>query len=79
MRAFYGAAKALGFLFLAGLVASALSGAAGSGLAGLYGHASFRVAGWFMVYSALALTIVRGVPVLYDAMYYVRGSGEDSR
>ena len=78
MRAFYGAAKALGFLFLAGLVASALPAAGGGWLADLYRHGTFRFVGWFMVYSALVLTIVRGVPVLYDAMYYVRGSGEDA-
>ena len=78
MRAFYGAAKGLGFLFLAGLIASALPDAAGGWLAGLYRLGTFRFVGWFMVYSALGLTIVRGVPVLYDAMYYVRGSGEDA-
>lgn len=79
MRAFYGAAKALGFLFLAGLVASRVPDASGSSLALLYAHASFRAIGWFMVYSALALTIIRGVPVIYDAMFYLRGTGEDAR
>lgn len=73
MRAFYGAAKALGFFFLTGLFAARLPSAAGTSFAAVFSHDSVRVAGWFMVYAALALTIIRGVPVLFDAMYYVRG------
>jgi CDP-diacylglycerol---glycerol-3-phosphate 3-phosphatidyltransferase len=40
-------------------------------MADLYGFDPFRYAGWFLVYSALALTVIRGVPVLVDAMYYI--------
>ncbi|MGA7671629.1 MAG: CDP-alcohol phosphatidyltransferase family protein [Nitrolancea sp.] len=70
MRAFYGVAKALGFVFLTSLFASHLS--AGSSLDRFYSHDPIRYFGWAMVYSALALTVIRGVPVLIDAMYYVR-------
>ncbi|ACZ38880.1 CDP-alcohol phosphatidyltransferase family protein [Sphaerobacter thermophilus] len=73
MRAFYGAAKGLGFVFLTGLFAAGLPDAVGTSFAALYDQQWVRIAGWFMVYAALALTIVRGVPVLFDAMYYVRG------
>lgn len=79
MRAFYGVAKALGFVFLAGLFGSELASARGSTLAELYESDLLRVVGWFMVYSALALTVVRGVPVLFDAMYYVRGFDKEPR
>lgn len=77
MRAFYGLAKMLGFLFLTGLFAAKLPAASGGALAGLYHHEAYRVLGWCLVYAALALTIIRGVPVLVDAMYYVRGRSCD--
>ncbi len=70
MRAFYGMAKALGFVFLTSLFAAHI--APGRDLGRFYAHDPIRIIGWFMVYSALALTVIRGVPVLIDAMYYVR-------
>jgi CDP-diacylglycerol--glycerol-3-phosphate 3-phosphatidyltransferase len=72
MRAFYGVAKALGFVFLTSLFAAHVGDAHWFG--DFYRHDSIRFIGWFMVYSAIALTIIRGVPVLLDAMYYVRQS-----
>lgn len=69
MRAFYGVAKLLGFLFLGGMLAARLGPERSVG--SLYAHQSFRVLGWFMVYAALALTVIRGLPVLVDAMYYL--------
>ena len=70
MRAFYGFAKALGFVFLTSLFAAHI--APDKGFAHFYAHDVARVLGWFMVYSALALTVIRGIPVIIDAMYYVR-------
>lgn len=70
MRAFYGVAKALGFFFLTSLFAAHI--APDHWFGRLYAHDSIRIFGWVMVYSALALTVIRGVPVLIDAMYYVR-------
>jgi CDP-diacylglycerol--glycerol-3-phosphate 3-phosphatidyltransferase len=75
MRGLYGVAKAVGFIFLTGLFGSTLMSAEGSLLSGLYANGALRVAGWFTVYLALALTIIRGVPVLVDAMYYVSQPG----
>lgn len=70
MRAFYGVAKALGFVFLTSLFAARV--APDKGFASFYAHDAARIFGWAMVYSALALTVIRGIPVLIDAMYYVR-------
>lgn len=72
MRAFYGTAKTIGFVFLTGLFAATLPAAAGGGFDALYSQGWLRAAGWFMVYAALALTVIRGVPVIVDAMYYLR-------
>lgn len=70
MRAFYGVAKLLGFLFLGALVAARQD--PGSALGRAYGSDALRALGWFMVYAALALTVIRGLPVVVDAMYYLR-------
>lgn len=75
MRALYGVAKAVGFIFLTGLFGSTLISAEGSLLSGLYANDAWLAAGWFTVYLALALTIIRGIPVLIDAMYYVGQPG----
>ncbi len=69
MRSFYGFAKALGFVFLTSLFAAHIAPV--SWLGRFYSHESVRFLGWIMVYSALSLTVIRGVPVLIDAMYYI--------
>lgn len=71
MRLVFGAAKGFGFLFLTGLVASHL-GDAGSGWIDLYRNEPFRIAGWVLVYLAIALTIIRGLPVIVDALAYMQ-------
>ena len=75
MRAFYGVAKAFAFLYLTGLFAADL--ATDSTMADIYAVDAVRAVGWFMVYATLALTVIRGVPVLIDAMYYVRQPAGD--
>lgn len=70
MRAFYGVAKLLGFLFLGGLLAARTAPASSVGR--FYAVDGVRPLGWFMVYAALALTVIRGLPVLVDAMYYLQ-------
>jgi CDP-diacylglycerol--glycerol-3-phosphate 3-phosphatidyltransferase len=75
MRALYGVAKAVGFVFLTGLFGAELAAAAGTWLAALYSSDLLRAVGWITVYTALALTIIRGLPVLVDVLYYVRRSG----
>lgn len=76
MRALYGVAKAVGFIFLTGLFGTTLISAEGSLLDGLYTNGVWRAVGWFTVYLALALTVIRGVPVLIDAMYYMTQPAE---
>jgi CDP-diacylglycerol---glycerol-3-phosphate 3-phosphatidyltransferase len=68
MRAFYGAAKGIAFVFLTALFAARLDGAEGTLYASLIDSWPMLVFGWFMVYASLALTVIRGVPVLIDAI-----------
>jgi CDP-diacylglycerol--glycerol-3-phosphate 3-phosphatidyltransferase len=67
MRGLYGYAKALGFVFLTGLEGYRHHDSAGTFIGSLYGADLFRFAGWTCVWGAVALTIVRGLPVIYDA------------
>ena len=68
MRGFFGWAKAAGFVFLTGLAGSKLPDAGGTWVGELYGFAPYRWFGWALVWSAVVLTVVRGLPVIYDAM-----------
>lgn len=71
-RTAYGWSKALGFVFLTWLVAWRLPSANGRWLDTFYDHQSFRAFGWTLVYLSVALCVIRGLPVLYDALYYLR-------
>jgi CDP-diacylglycerol--glycerol-3-phosphate 3-phosphatidyltransferase len=68
MRLLYGWAKLLAFIFLGGLVGYELRDASGTVLGDLYGWKPFRYAGWVCVWLSVVLSIVRGVPVIYDAV-----------
>jgi CDP-diacylglycerol---glycerol-3-phosphate 3-phosphatidyltransferase len=68
MRAFYGAAKGIAFVFLTALFAARLPDAEGTLYATVIDSLPMLIFGWFMVYASLALTVIRGVPVLIDAM-----------
>lgn len=68
MRGFYGYAKALGFVYLAGFVAYERAGDDAVWIGSLYDVAAFRWCGWCLVWLAVILTVVRGVPVILDAM-----------
>jgi CDP-diacylglycerol--glycerol-3-phosphate 3-phosphatidyltransferase len=65
MRAFYGVAKVLAFGFLAGLFGARLPNT--NGFLSWYNTVGGRVATWFFVYSAVVLSLVRGLPVVYDS------------
>jgi CDP-diacylglycerol---glycerol-3-phosphate 3-phosphatidyltransferase len=67
MRTLYGYAKAFGFLFLTGLEAYRHRDAPDSLIHQAYGWDPLRWAGWACVVVAVALTIIRGLPVIYDA------------
>jgi CDP-diacylglycerol--glycerol-3-phosphate 3-phosphatidyltransferase len=72
MRAVFGAAKCLGFVFLAGLEAYRLPGGPDTVAGFFYRYVGVRGFGWFCVWTAVVLTVVRGVPVVVDAMAYLR-------
>lgn len=72
MRAFFGYAKALAFVFLCGLVAWETKDTHGTLIGSLYGQDWYRYLGWTLVWSAVALTVIRGIPVIVDGLSYVR-------
>ncbi|HEU0165286.1 MAG TPA: CDP-alcohol phosphatidyltransferase family protein [Thermomicrobiales bacterium] len=72
MRAFYGYAKAAGFVFLTGLAGDRRLDTSGTALGTLYGWDWFHFVGWFCVWAAVALTVIRGLPVIYDSLAYIR-------
>lgn len=72
MRALFGYTKALGFVFLTGLVAWEQRDTTGTFIGSLYGQDWFRWFGWGVVWLAVALTVVRGLPVIWDAIPMMR-------
>jgi CDP-diacylglycerol--glycerol-3-phosphate 3-phosphatidyltransferase len=68
MRGLYGYAKALGFMFLTGLVAFRQQDTNDTVLGAIYDVEVFRFVGWVLVWAAVALTVVRGLPVVFDAL-----------
>ena len=80
MRGLYGYAKAVGFVFLAGLIGYRRDDTP-DWLATLYDLDAFRAFGWLCVWSAVALTVIRGLPVIVDALPYLGGAepGADGR
>lgn len=69
-RVVYGWSKAVGFVFLAWLLAWKLPD--GFFLDAVYDLQVVRILGWAAVYTSLALCIIRGVPVIMDALPYLR-------
>jgi CDP-diacylglycerol--glycerol-3-phosphate 3-phosphatidyltransferase len=67
MRTVYGWAKAIGFLFLTGLEAYDHRDAPDSLIHQAYSWEPLRWFGWACVGTAVILTIVRGLPVIWDA------------
>ncbi len=68
MRLLYGWAKLLAFVFLAGLVGYELHDSSGTLLGSLYSWDPFRWFGWACVWASVILSIVRAIPVVYDAV-----------
>jgi CDP-diacylglycerol--glycerol-3-phosphate 3-phosphatidyltransferase len=67
MRALFGYAKALGFVFLTGMEAYRHHDTSGTLIGSIYGVDAIRWIGWGLVWAAVALTVIRGLPVLFDA------------
>ena len=72
MRGFYGWAKAAGFVFLTGLAGERRLDTDGTLLGTLYGWSGLHWIGWFCVWAAVALTVIRALPVLYDSVGFLR-------
>jgi CDP-diacylglycerol---glycerol-3-phosphate 3-phosphatidyltransferase len=72
MRGLYGYVKAAAFIFLTGYVGYIQPEAAGTWLDKVFGLAVVRWFGWINVGLAVALTLIRGLPVVFDAMPYIR-------
>jgi CDP-diacylglycerol---glycerol-3-phosphate 3-phosphatidyltransferase len=75
-RSYYGWSKALAFVLLTWMFAWTLPGAEGRFLDIFYDNQAFRFIVWFLAYSSVAVCVIRGLPVLYDAMYYLREEEE---
>jgi len=69
-RAYYGWSKGFAFVFLACMQAWKTDPSRFLGT--VYDLDIFRGVVWFIVYSSVAICVVRGLPVIYDAMYYFR-------
>ena len=74
MRSLYGIAKFWAFVFLTVLFAAQLPEASGTWVEGLFAAGILWWLGWALVYTALVLTIVRGLPVVFDAWDYIAGT-----
>jgi CDP-diacylglycerol--glycerol-3-phosphate 3-phosphatidyltransferase len=67
MRSLFGYAKALGFVFLTGLAGYRRLDTNDTLLGSIYDPDIVRFFGWLCVWAAVVLTVVRGLPVVYDA------------
>lgn len=72
MRGFFGYAKALAFVFLCGLAGWELHDTTDTFIGSLYGQDWYRFLGWSLVWLAVALTVIRGIPVIIDGIAYMR-------
>lgn len=72
MRGFFGWAKAAGFVFLTGSVGWENRNSDGTLLGTVYSWGITHFVGWALVWSAVALTIIRAVPVIYDSVTLIR-------
>lgn len=72
MRGLFGWAKSAGFVFLTGLVAWNSLDTDGTVIGSIYSVSALRWFGWALVWLAVALTIVRAIPVFVDSIAFVR-------
>ncbi|MEZ4520279.1 MAG: CDP-alcohol phosphatidyltransferase family protein [Thermomicrobiales bacterium] len=75
-RAYYGWSKGFAFVLLAWMHAWELDPDRFLGAA--YDTGAFHGIVWFIVYSSVAICVIRGLPVLYDALYYFREDEESA-
>ena len=67
MRTVFGFSKLYAFVFLAGLVAYEQRDSSGTVIGDIYSNDPFRYFGWVTVWLSVALTVIRGLPVIFDA------------
>jgi CDP-diacylglycerol--glycerol-3-phosphate 3-phosphatidyltransferase len=79
MRALFGYAKAAGFVFLVGYWGSQQPDAPGTWVETLHDFIPYLVIGWGTVWLSVALTIIRGLPVIFDAWDMIIASSRGSR
>lgn len=72
MRGLFGWAKSAGFVFLTGLVAWNSMDTDGTVIGSLYSVAGLRWFGWTLVWVAVALTVIRAIPVFVDSIAFIR-------
>jgi CDP-diacylglycerol--glycerol-3-phosphate 3-phosphatidyltransferase len=72
MRGLYGYVKAAAFVFLTGYLGYIQPEAGGTWLDRILSLDVVRWFGWANVWLAVALTVIRGLPVLFDAAPYIR-------
>ena len=72
MRAIFGAAKLLAFVFLGIEAAYVKPGGPSTLLGQAYGWPVVYWVGWVIVWAAVALTVIRALPVIVDAIAYLR-------
>jgi CDP-diacylglycerol--glycerol-3-phosphate 3-phosphatidyltransferase len=76
MRGLYGYVKAAAFIFLTGWIGYLQPEAEGTWLKRIYDLGAVYWFGWVNVWLAIALTLIRGLPVVFDAMPYIRHGGQ---
>lgn len=79
MRGLYGYVKAAAFVFLTGYYGYVQPEAAGTWLDKLYSIDAIRWFGWANVWLAVALLVIRGLPVIIDAIPYIQQSDRNAR
>ncbi len=72
MRAVFGWAKSASFVFLTGLVAWEMLDTSGTVIGSMYSTEAFRWFGWSLVWLAVALTVIRALPVFVDSVTFIR-------
>jgi len=78
MRGLYGYVKAAAFVFLTGYFGYIQPESAGTWIHRLYSIDAVQWFGWANVYAAVALLVIRGLPVIFDAIPYIKQSDQGS-
>ncbi len=78
MRGLYGYVKAAAFIFLTGYYGFIQPEAVGTWLDRIYGIDAIVWFGWLNVWLAVLLLVIRGLPVIFDAIPYIQQSDREA-